>query len=133
MIDELLIKNTSKSYTERIMIFDDWEESFPVITPKKVKTPVEATTGFFNVPKQRRNLRLNYTEQYEDKTKVYMANIRRTPYTLKYLTADTVINPHERLVIRYLNVPNISRGLHISVRDYDNPDLILGHDKYSYR
>ena len=34
--------------------------------------------------------------------------------------------------IQYMNHINIARGIHISVREQDNPDIVLGHDKYSY-
>lgn len=47
-------------------MFDDWEENLPIITPQKVNTPVEATLEFFSVSKEKRNARLNYTDQFED-------------------------------------------------------------------
>ena len=32
-----------------------------------------------------------------------------------------------------LDMPNIGRGFHISVRELDHRDTPLGHDKYSYK
>jgi hypothetical protein len=60
------------------MIFDDWEENLPVITPERVATPVEATLDFFSVKKERRNTRLNYTIQYEDQSKISTNKIKRS-------------------------------------------------------
>jgi hypothetical protein len=50
------------------MIFEDFEEFFPIITPERVATPEEATLPFFSLPKEKRgNLPvLNYTDQFED-------------------------------------------------------------------
>jgi hypothetical protein len=31
-----------------------------------------------------------------------------------------------------MDQPNIARGFHFSVRELDNPDVIVGHDKYNY-
>jgi len=32
-----------------------------------------------------------------------------------------------------MDVPNIARGFHFSVRELDHADEILGHDLYSYK
>ena len=62
MVAEFITRNTSKAFTEKVMIFDDWEVEFPIITRERVKTPIEATLGFFSLPVERRNIRLNYTD-----------------------------------------------------------------------
>ena len=62
MVAEFISKNTTTTFTEKVMIFDDWTEHFPIIIPSRVKTPVEATIKFFTVPVERRNIRLNYTQ-----------------------------------------------------------------------
>jgi len=62
MVQEFITHDTTNYFTEKIMIFDDWEEHFPIITPEKVKTPIEATVKFFSIPVERRNIKLNYTE-----------------------------------------------------------------------
>lgn len=64
MVQELISKNTSNYFYEKLMMFDDWEESLPIITPQRVRTPIEAKLEFFTVPVDRRNDRLNYTFQY---------------------------------------------------------------------
>ena len=61
MVEEFVSKNTSHYLNERIMLFDDWEEYHPIITPEKVATPAEAKLPFFEVPIERKHDRLNYT------------------------------------------------------------------------
>lgn len=48
------------------MIFEDWEEFFPIIKPERVGTPIEATLEFFAIPKEKRDRRLNFTDEFED-------------------------------------------------------------------
>jgi len=78
MIQEFIQKNTTNYFYEKLMIFDDWEENLPVITPERVATPVEATLDFFSVKKERRHTRLNYTIQYEDQSKISTNKIKRS-------------------------------------------------------
>ena len=47
-------------------MFDDWEENLPIITQERVKDPYEATLEYFSIPKEKRNVRLNYTDHYEE-------------------------------------------------------------------
>lgn len=44
------------------MIFEDWNESFPVIHKDNVADPSEITPEFFKIPKEKRGNRLNYTD-----------------------------------------------------------------------
>ena len=66
MLEEYFTKNTTSHFFEKIMIFEDWNQSLPIITPERVKAKEEATFEFFSVPKERRGLTLNYTDQYEE-------------------------------------------------------------------
>lgn len=42
MVEELITKNSSNYFYEKLMMFDDWEEHLPVITPQRVQTAKEA-------------------------------------------------------------------------------------------
>jgi len=78
MVQELITKNSSNYFYEKLMMFDDWEEHLPVITPKRVKTAKEAKIEFFSVPVERRNARLNYTVDYEDQTTWNVKKIKKS-------------------------------------------------------
>ena len=56
------MKNTTNYFYEKLMIFDEWEDYHPIITPERVRTPVEATLEFFSLSKEKRYARLNYTD-----------------------------------------------------------------------
>ena len=62
MVQELLEKNTTNYYNEKLMMFEDFDEFLPIITPERVKTPIEATLDFFKIPKDKRNISLNFTD-----------------------------------------------------------------------
>jgi hypothetical protein len=107
------------------MIFEDWEDSFPIINPERVATPIEATVEFFAIPKDKRNHRLNYTDEFEDLSQITHKKIKRSVWEF-----SNEIKKHTNL--NFLNVPNIARGIQISVRELSNQDKILGHNKYDY-
>lgn len=62
MVQEFFEKGTTKHFFEKLMIFDDWSDHLPLITKNKVRNPREAQIEFFSTPKERRGLRLNYTD-----------------------------------------------------------------------
>lgn len=130
---EFMTKSTTSSLHEKLLIFDEWEENFPIITPERVNTPIEATVEFFSVPLERRNCRLNYTEQFNNQSEVYINKLKRSPWDLVYEFWKHDLFTESRLVPRFFEQPNIARGFHISVKEITNPDVPLGHDNYSYR
>lgn len=107
------------------MIFEDWDEFFPIITLERVATPIEATLEFFAIPKEKRNRRLNFTDEYENQSHIIHKKIKRSVWEF-----SNEIKKHTNL--NYLNVPNIARGFQIKVTELSNPDKILGHNKYDY-
>ena len=114
MVREFLQENSVKLYYERLLIFDDWSEHNPIITPATAKDPREAEADFFKLPKERRNIPLNYTDQYENQADIGHKQIRRSPY--ENSDRDEMKIPMD------LDQPNIGRGFHISVRELDHQD-----------
>ena len=78
MVEEFVSRNTSNYLNERIMLFDDWEEYIPIITPERVATPIEATLPFFTVPIERKHVRLDYTDDFENQDVLWLKRLTRS-------------------------------------------------------
>lgn len=62
MVKEYLTDKKLDHFFEKLMIFDDWNQSLPIITPERVRGENEAKIEFFSVPVAKRGVRLNYTD-----------------------------------------------------------------------
>ena len=67
---------------------------------------------------------MNYTDQFENQADIAHKQIKRSPFEN---------SAREDLKhVQDLDLPNIGRAFHISVRELDHRDKTLGHDKFNY-
>jgi hypothetical protein len=122
MVQEFLQNNSTKYYYEKLMIFEDWEDYNPILTPERV--PVEHTKPeFFVIPKERRGDRFNLTHEFENLSEVNHKKIR--------ISVGDHSDYMKTLTIPIIE-PGISHGWHISIRRMDDPETPIGHNKYDY-
>ena len=66
MVQEFLHKNTTNYYYEKLMIFEDFDDFFPIITKDRFENPADFSLDFFAIPKEKRDRPLRFTDEFED-------------------------------------------------------------------
>ena len=118
MVQEFLQKNTTNYYYEKLMIFEDFDQFFPVVKKERfVENPELFCLDFFAIPKEKRGRPFKFTHEFEDQKRIEHKKIK-----------GSVDNDEWKI---NLETPGIGRGWQISVRDLKS-GKILGHNKYDY-
>lgn len=110
--------NTGPAY-EKLLEFEDWKPSAYLISTEMGVPEEETRVEFFKTPKELRGIPRNYTYQYGNTSEVFTS-------TLKTATGKA-------MKLKDLDMPNIARGIHISVRRDYHQGPVLGHDRFNYR
>lgn len=58
------------------MMFDDFDDFFPIVTKERFENPDLFSLDFFAIPKDKRDRSIRFTHEYEDQTQIAHKQIK---------------------------------------------------------
>lgn len=127
---EFMTNGTFNYIMEKVLQFDDWSESYPMINAATVKFPEELTLEFYYEPKELRNKPYKLIGDY-----IHPGRPQSAQYLRSFLENS---HDHATRHLTGLDVAGKELALYVSVQEMlgpveDLPDLVdLGHHHYSF-
>jgi len=110
MVQEFLQFNTTNLYYERLMIFEDWNQTYTIIE-NEMDEDDELDPNHFVIPKSERGKPLLYTEYFETQSEISHKKMKRSVHEFSDYMRELTYLPGLN------SIKNVGRGIHIKVRD----------------